>query len=341
MKIRELTKDYERLWDEWVKKSNETTFYHQIGWRNVVQRTYKHKPIYLIAEGNNEIKGILPIFHMKSVLFGSKLVSIPFAPYGGVCAESEEAEKLLIEEAKNIVVKDGSGYLELRHTSKRNISFVTSEAYVTLILELSENPVIAWEKLNKKVRNATRKAIKSGLEVISGKKYLDEFYRVYVRGMRDLGTPPHHINFFRNLLIEFPEKTEIAVVKHRDDIIASMFILFFKDTAIAGWASAEKEYFGYNPNNLLYWEVVKDCCERRYKYFDFGRSLRGSGTFRFKEHWGAKPTQLHYQYYLNKVKGIPSVTQESPTRKKFAKVWNKLPLSLTKLIGPKIRRNFP
>ena len=66
----------------------------------MVEKTYNHKPLYLIAKENGVIKGVLPLFLMRSVIFGKKLVSVPFAPYGGVCADSETVEKALIDEVK-------------------------------------------------------------------------------------------------------------------------------------------------------------------------------------------------------------------------------------------------
>jgi len=41
----------------------------------------------------SEIKGVLPLFLMRSVIFGKKLLSVPFAPYGGVCADNENVKK--------------------------------------------------------------------------------------------------------------------------------------------------------------------------------------------------------------------------------------------------------
>ena len=70
----------------------------------MVKKTYKHKPIYLVAKENGEIKGVLPLFLMRSVIFGKKLVSVPFAPYGGACADDGIAEKMLIEEAIRITL---------------------------------------------------------------------------------------------------------------------------------------------------------------------------------------------------------------------------------------------
>ena len=102
MQITELQKEDEAAWDSYILNSNNSTFYHQIGWRNVVEKTYKHKPIYLIAKEEGDIKGVLPLFLMKSMIFGKKLVSVPFAPYGGVCADNETIEKALVGEAKRV-----------------------------------------------------------------------------------------------------------------------------------------------------------------------------------------------------------------------------------------------
>jgi serine/alanine adding enzyme len=102
MEITELQKEDEKAWDEYVHNSNTSTFYHQIGWRNVVEKTYKHKPVYLIAKEEGEIKGVLPLFLMKSMFFCKKPISVPFAPYGGVCADNRTIEKAVIEEAKRI-----------------------------------------------------------------------------------------------------------------------------------------------------------------------------------------------------------------------------------------------
>ena len=104
MEITELRKEEENAWDSYVHNSNNSTFYHQLGWRNVVARTYKHRPVYLVAKENGELKGVLPLFLMKSMIFGKKLVSVPFAPYGGVCADDGIAEKMLIEEAIRITL---------------------------------------------------------------------------------------------------------------------------------------------------------------------------------------------------------------------------------------------
>ena len=343
LEVYELKKEEEKLWDSYIYKSSSSTFYHQLGWRNVVKKTYKHKPIYLVAKENGELKGVLPLFLMKSMIFGKKLVSVPFAPYGGACADDGIAEKMLIEEAIRVVEEFDADYLELRYLNKNgnNPNPTTNSNYVTFILSLNLNAEVAWRTFNNKVRNAIRKAIKSGVK-IANDSHIEEFYGLYTRNMRDLGTPPHSFAFFKNLLHEFPEHTRVVSVKYDGVSVAAMLLLYFKDTIISGWAASDRRYRNVNPNNLLYWEVIKAGCEAGYKYFDFGRSLRGSGTFKFKKPWGGKIKQLYYQYHLfNNRKNMPDTSQLNPKRRKFAGIWRKMPLKLATAIGPLIRRGIP
>ena len=342
LEVSRLQKIDEEAWDEYVLKSNNSTFYHRIGWKTVIEETYKHRPIYLIAKEDDSVKGILPLFLMKSKLFGKKLVSVPFAPYGGVCADNKAVESVLLEEAKKLADEHDVDYLELRCRENFNFGFTTNDKYYTFILRLDRDPEMVWKKFSKKVRNSTRKAIKSNLQVERGKNYINDFYKIYSKNMHNLGTPTHSIQFFKNVLSEFPESTEIVVVKYNDFTIAGTILLYFKDTIISGWAASRREYLKLCPNNLMYWDVIKNGCKKGYRYFDFGRSLLDSGTFKFKKAWASEPKQLYYQYYLpNKAKRLPDTSMSNPKRNKFARIWRSLPHLITDFLGPSLRRNFP
>ena len=341
LEITELRKEEEKDWDKYVYKSNTSTFYHQIGWRNVVEKTYKHKPIYLIAKEESEIKGVLPLFLMKSMIFGKKLVSVPFAPYGGVCADNETVENALIDEAKRITKECGADYLELRQFNRNKTELAANDAYVTSILELDKNPDVLWNTFRKSMRRYVRKANKNNFQVTINSKNLKEFYNIYSQSMHNLGTPAHSYTFFRNILLEFPEDTNIATIEYKDKVISTIFLLYFKNMVIYGWGASLKEYLELSPNYLLFWEAIKDSCEKGLDFFDFGRSQPNTGVFLFKEGWGAEPKQLYYLYYLNNINKMPDTTQLNPKRQRFAKLWNKLPTSLTNKLGPILRSNIP
>lgn len=100
--VREFTSDLAEEWDRYVLSSQSGSFCHLIGWKNVINKTFGHRSFYACAHRDGKICGILPLFLVKSFLFGSFLVSTPFAVYGGICADDIEAEALLLSYAKEM-----------------------------------------------------------------------------------------------------------------------------------------------------------------------------------------------------------------------------------------------
>ena len=338
MEVKEITQEDCNKWNDYVMNHPDGTFYHLIGWKNVVEKTYGHKSYYYMVLDDKQIEGILPLFLIKSKLFGTKLVSLPFANYGGILTDNAEAEKLLVNKSKEVFKELNADYLEFRYLSEHNIE-ITNKIYNTFILQLTLNPEELWNKFDKKVRNSTRNAIKSNLKFKIGPKYINDFYRIYSKNMKEKGTPTHSFNFFRN--IQNHLNTNVSVVLYEDRVIASLFLLFYKNTVTAGWGSSLSEYLKFSPNNLLYWESIKYACGNNYKFFDFGRSRENVGTYDFKKKWNPEQKQLYYQYFLNENKEMPDTSQLNPKRKIFSKVWLSLPNIMTNLLGPKIRKNMP
>lgn len=341
MEICELKRGDEKAWDEYVYKSNSSTFYHQIGWKNVVERTYGHRPCYLIAKEKDEIRGVLPLFLMKSKIFGSKLVSVPFAPYGGVCADDEKVEKSIVGEAKRLTEEFDVDYLEVRYLYPKNdSSFVTKSFYVTSVLELDPDQEVVWEKLKKDKRKMILRSEKQGLTSEWTDK-IDGFYRLFARNMRDLGSPVHSKEFFESILREFPNNSKIFEVKRDDEVIYAAFYLVYRDRMINSWSSTLREYRIYLPTDFGIWNAIKYGCRNGFRYYDFGRSQLNSSNFEFKRRWGTQALPLYYLYYLNGSDRVPDFTSANPKRQKFAKIWSKMPVTLTRIVGPSLRKGIP
>lgn len=331
-------------WDSFVQRHEKSTFFHQIGWKNVVEKTYGHKPFYLITRENAEVKGILPLFLMKHLLFGRFLISVPFGDCGGICAENDEVANTLLNEAIELVQTQNVKFLELRQIEGINSEkLLTKTSRASLVLPLEKDADIVWKRFDPKVRNQVRKAEKSGLEAeIVGKSNLSNFYEIFSYNMRDLGSPVHSSFFFENILNEFPKFSDIIAVKSDGKTIGSAIAIYFKDTMEIPWASSLREYFPLCPNNLLYWKALEQGCLKGFQYFSFGRSPWESGTFNFKRQWGAEPVQLNYQYYMNGGKEMPDYTPSTNSKFDIAvRLWKRLPVSVTKIIGPKIIAGIP
>jgi len=86
--------------------------------------------------------------------------------------------------------------------------------------------------------------------------------------------------------------------------------------------------------------MLEYACEQGYRAFDFGRSTKGEGTYRFKEQWGAAPVPLFW-HYISLDGQLPILENAGPEKfKTMSHYWKKLPLIVTRVIGPRIRKHI-
>ena len=91
---------------------------------------------------------------------------------------------------------------------------------------------------------------------------------------------------------------------------------------------------------MLYWTMLEYACDNGLKYFDFGRSSPDEGTYKFKEQWGTIPTVLHWHYIALDGQPISEETSEKSKFEKAIRFWQKIPVPVTKIIGPMIRKHI-
>ncbi|MEW6417376.1 MAG: FemAB family XrtA/PEP-CTERM system-associated protein [Nitrospirota bacterium] len=354
MGIRIFREEDRERWDSFVMNTGNSSCYHLTGWKNVIERSFGHKSYYLLAEDiENKVRGILPLVQLKSVLFGNFMISLPYFNYGGICTDNEEIFIQLLKEATKIAAERKSEHIELRHTQhisnglKVNPvgihSYGVKTTKVSMRLELPQNSEELWKSFSSKLRSQIKRPIKEEMYSKLGKEEeLDSFYTVFSTNMRDLGTPVYSKEFFKNIFKEFPESAWICTIYTKEkQPVASGFIVGFKETLEIPWASSLRSYNHYSPNMLLYWSALKFACENGYKVFDFGRSTPGEGTYKFKEQWGAKPVQLYWHYWMRNGGPLPELNPKNPKYQLAIKIWQKLPVSLTRVIGPRIVKNIP
>ena len=314
---------------------------------------------------DKEVVGILPFIHIKHWLFGSNLSSIPFCDAGGVLAVDGNIERMLIEQGLRIADTLRVSVLELRQykplacLSDREfigeaspcgarevktvpgwyVSVLTDSNKVRMLVDLPGDPDALIKSFKPKLRSQIRKPIKEGLIAkIGGIELVDDFYNVFAENMRDLGSPVHSKKFIAETLKAFPDTANVFIVYGDRKPLAGSVTIGFKDTLANPWASSLRRYSHLAPNMLLYWSMLEFACQQGYKRFDFGRSTPGEGTYKFKEQWGAKPEPL-YWYRLSKTSDQGWGKQ--PDKDKMSRAieyWKKLPVPLTKIIGPRIRK---
>ena len=331
-------------WNKFVTTSTNTHCYHQIGWKEVIEKSFGHKTYYLFSEDNDgKIAGILPLVHLKSYLFGSFMVSLPYFNYGGICAEHEESYSSILNESINLANREGVTHIEFREMRPVENGLQKKETKVSMLLPLPQSAENLWNSIGSKLRSQVRRPEKEGMyHRIGREEELDTFYEVFSENMRDLGTPVYSRTFFLNVLKAFPSSSWVCSVYTKDGkAVASGFLVGFKDTLEIPWGSSLRGYNSLSPNMLLYWTCLKFACDSGYRVFDFGRSTPNEGTYKFKEQWGAKPLQLYWYYWMQGDKAMPELNPHNPKFTLAINIWKKLPVGLTKLIGPPIVKNLP
>jgi FemAB-related protein (PEP-CTERM system-associated) len=309
-----------------------------------LERAFGHEPFCLEAgQGPGEVWGLLPLALVRSRLFGRFLVSLPYLNSGGVLTDDASVARALIDRAIELADALDVDHLELRHEERVEHPGLGHEltTKVHMRRDLPASADGLWNELPPKVRNQVRKARQHQLTVHwGGRELLRDFYAVFSRNMRDLGTPVYGKRLFQTILDQFPEQAELCVLRAGRQPVAGAVLVHGCGTTEVPSASSLRSWNPTCANMLMYWELLVRAIERRQKTFDFGRSSRDSGTFQFKKQWGAVPSPTCWQYYVRR--GSPAdLRPESPRYRRRIWIWQHLPVSLTRLIGPPIVRGIP
>ena len=326
-------------WEQFVASRGDDAGYHAWDWQRVFENAFGHRAVYLVARRGDQLAGVLPLVEIKSRIFGNTLTSLPFVNYGGVIADGADAGEALVAAARDQAQARRCGHVELRHVAPQFPHLPCKTHKVSMRLSLG--PAL-WEALDRKVRNQIRKAEKSGLVVErGGAELVGDFYGVFARNMRDLGTPVYSRRLFEEVLSAFPDRAQLHIVRLKGEPVAAGLTYRTPTMVQLPWASSIREFNPLCPNVLLYWDAIQYAQAAGATVFDMGRSTPNEGTFRFKAQWGAEAVPLHWEYQLLTAGAMPNVSPANPKFQLAIAVWQKLPLALTMRVGPMIVRAIP
>jgi FemAB-related protein (PEP-CTERM system-associated) len=332
-----------RSWNEFVKMNPHATPYHLWEYGKSLSLTYGYKRFYLIAKEDEEIVGILPLIQVKSLLFYNKLISLPFCEYGGQLSESKYIAKSLWKMAIEVANKLKVDYVEIRNPS--NIPDINGyhriQRYVTFEIDLTKSKESLWCNLDKKTRNAIRKAMKNGVEVeeVKNENGLKLYYKLYLKTQKRHGSPPNSFKLFYNIYRQLQPMgiMRILLAKYQGKTIGGI-ITFHFNGIIYWWGGVmDPDYRHLNPTNLLLWEMIKWGIENDLKTFNLGRTRKNTSIYHFKSKWGGKEVVLQdYVFPLNSSRKYILPDPYQGRYKFLSKLWSILPIVLAEKIGPKI-----
>jgi FemAB-related protein (PEP-CTERM system-associated) len=326
-------------WDAFLETQPDATFAHLSAWRDIISEAMGHEPVYLAArDGAGRLAGVLPLFALRSPLFGRRLVSVPLLSYGGPVGSAAAVAALVdaaVEEGRRRRVRA----LELRARTEVPSSLRPTTRKVTVLLPLPADPEELWTGLKAKVRSQVRRPMKEGLEARFGPGEVEPFYHVLSRNMRDVGTPVLPGSLFQRLAAAFGEGVVFGTVRRQGEPVAAGAGFVFRGEFEITWASSLREHNRSAPNMLLYWSFMERMARQGVRTFNFGRCTPGGGTHRFKLQWGGTDLPLPWLTWPE-----PEGDGDgSPGRlsRLLSTAWQRLPMGVANRAGPLVARQLP
>ena len=337
--IKTLDEDNYSRWDNFVQARPDATFFHQSGWKEVIERAFGHKTFFLYAENDGIITGILPLVHINSLFFGNTLVSIAPCVYGGIVASNEHSYLELDKEACRLAEELGVDCLEMRNRVQKTPERPYKKLYVSFRKELDADVETNFLAIPRKQRAMVRKGIEAGLTSVIDTT-IDRIYRAYSESVRNLGTPVFSKKYFQTLKDVFADQCEVLTVEHKGQLIASVMSFYFKDEILPYYGGGTELARELKGNDFMYWEVMRRAVEKGIKVFDYGRSKIGTGSYSFKKNWGFTPEPIFYEFYLVKSESMPDINPLNPKYQFFIAAWKHLPLTVSQWIGPWLSKDL-
>jgi FemAB-related protein (PEP-CTERM system-associated) len=333
--------------DEFVATASSATFFHQAGWRRVIEATFGYEPRDLIALAGPRVVGVLPLMRCPAIfgVFGRPAwISMPFAVYGGPCGQTPEVELALLEAARRGAESERVGRLELRCIQAPPYpGLAASELYATFVKPLPSTPEAVLAEMPKKARAEVRKARdKHRLGLVEGIWYLDDLYRFFHLDKRALGSPGFPYGLFYHLRKEFGERVRVHLVHAGRKPLMAIMSFLWRDTLMAYYAGAAPgSNREYSVSNYAYMALQEWAVAEGFQRFDFGRSRKDSGAFDFKRHQGFEPLDLQYRYHLVRDRRLPSLTPSNPRTRLPREIWSRLPVGVTRRLSNLVAKYLP
>ena len=335
-------------WMSFVDGHPDATLYHTLPWRDFLAAVFGHAPCYMVAQDGDRISGVLPLFHVRFPMLGSKLISLPYdIGSGGALADSAAAEQALAGAAMALARERGVDYLELRHGSERPALAplgLRTQTPVLISDMVLESEAAVQSRVASDHRKAVRKAASRGVTVRLAETQQDyqAFYDVYLRVFRDFGTPPYQARYFTALRERFHAdgSVRLFLADAGGRCVGGLMMFCWRRSLVSKFAACLPEAVPLRAYAALYWRAIEFGLANGYRRLSWGTSSRDQGgLIEFKERWGAT-TQPVVLYDLDVRGRAPDLASYYDSGGLARKVWRRLPLGLTRAGGAVLNRWF-
>lgn len=323
-------------WDDLVLATNGYSFFHSVSWAKVLSSSYHYKPTYFTLSEKGKLRALIPIMEVRSLLTGTRGVSLTFTDYCEPIVEDPAIFPDLFDQIIDFGRKSGWKYIELRGGQEFLPYAPASDRYLGHTLQLCADERELFARFSGSTRRGIKKAIQEGVEteVCTTLQSVREFYELHCMTRKRHGVPPQPFHFFRNIydFIISQNHGFVLLASHHGENIAGAVYFHFGNRALYKYGASNMDQQHLRANNLVMWEAVRWYSLNGYASFCFGRTdCNNIGLRQFKNGWGASERTIsYYKYDIEQEEFISN----DPDKKTIEKLLLKnLPNSILKGIG--------
>lgn len=337
-----LGSDERASWDRYVMENPFAIAWHLFEWSDLVESHFETRFFPLVAENSTGIVGILPIYLVKPLLGKPRMISVPHAVAGGILADDPTARKALLEAAIRLGTEHGiPGFTLKQYKVRMEGDLTTDDNYYNRELTLEEGPDAVWDRISEGNRERVLETESDGLELEHPTEDLKSFYKFLLKHHRRKGLPCVSEKWICDLVNL--GMYSAAVIRDRDGrIVAGTMVKTFRDTVSLPFTCAAGETLkDHLPAYRLYWELIRKYSQEGFKIYHSGRIPVTEDVDPYRLGWEGTRNNYYYQYYPPKGQITEFSRKRSWKRDLFSSIWRVMPLSVSRLLGPVIIRQFP
>ncbi len=275
-------------WDQIVERSSYGTLFHTWKFLRIIEKHTASKLYPLIGLKGETVVGIYPLFLQKKAFL--KMVFSP-PPHSAIlylgpilveCSKIKPSKK----ESMHIGFQKSVDDFILSELSANYVSVATApglsdsrplkwsgynvKPMYSYLLDLSKGEEYLWKQLTKNLRQNINKTKRKNVSIEKGsRKDLETIYELltdrYNKQMKTVTVPKEYLF---DIYDNFQENIKIFVARYDGEIITGGIDVWYKDKIISWIGSPKTSLKGISPNDLLFWETLKQGCESGFKQYE-------------------------------------------------------------------------
>lgn len=267
-------------WSAFVEKHPQGTIFQSSEMFEMYQGTSHCQPVVVVAQDNDEIRGVLFAVIMWNGNDIVKRLTARSIIVGGPLAENND--EVVIKQLFKAYLKKLPRYVvysEIRpvYDMESISAFLEKEGFkrrghYNLMLNLETDEQALWSGLHKERQRNIRHAEKVGLEYreVTSNDEIENVLELIKQTYRRKQVPMSYFDTFAKAKSALHGSIRFFAAYNPEKMVAGQIRLCYKDLVYAWFAGSDENCFKQRPNDFLMWNVICWAHDNGYKLFDFG-----------------------------------------------------------------------